>query len=99
MLYLKSVCFVDLLMRRCDAKFLNVGNICIEMEFGCLQDIVVKLIVLKSARYEIIWSKISCCFQILSMCDPLKHDICEAKLKASFISIITFELIVAPCDL
>jgi hypothetical protein len=59
---LKIVCFVDLMMQRCDAKFLKIGNICIEMEFGCLQDIVVKLIILKCVRYEIIWSKISCYF-------------------------------------
>ncbi len=58
MLYLESVYFVDLLMQRCDANFLKFGNIRIEMEFGCLQDIVAKLIIFKSATYEIIWNKI-----------------------------------------
>jgi hypothetical protein len=68
------------------------------MEFRCLQDIVVKLPIFESARYEIIWSKISYYFQLFSICDLQKHDICEAGAKASFTSIITFELIVAPCD-
>jgi hypothetical protein len=36
-----------------------------KMDFGCLQDIVVKLIIFKSARYKIIWNKISYYFQIL----------------------------------
>jgi len=69
------------------------------MEFGCLQDIVAKLIIFKSVTYEIIWNKIFYYFQILSICDLQKHDICETRCKNFFISIRTFELIVAPCDL
>jgi hypothetical protein len=66
------------------------------MEFGCLQDIVVKLIVLKSARYEIIWSKISYCFQILFFVTLERMTYVRPGAKASFISMITFELIVVP---
>jgi hypothetical protein len=68
------------------------------MESGCLQDIVTKLIIFKSARYEIIWNKIFYYFQLFSIYDPQKHEIWLGA-KTSFISIRTFELIVAPCDL
>jgi hypothetical protein len=62
------------------------------MEFGCLQDIVVKLIIFKSARYEIICKKYI--FVTLKSMTYVRPS-----AKASFILIITFELIVAPCDL
>ncbi len=54
------------------------------MEFGCLQNIVAKLIILKNATYEIIWNKIFYYFQIISICDLQKHAICEAKCKSLF---------------
>jgi hypothetical protein len=69
------------------------------MEFGCLRDIVVKLIIFQSAKYEIIWSKISYYFQILFFVTLKSMTYVRPSAKTFFISIISFELIVVPCDL
>jgi hypothetical protein len=69
------------------------------MEFGCLQDIVVKLIIFKSAMYEIIWSEISYYLKKNLFVTLESMTYVKPGAKASFISIITFELIVVPCDL
>ncbi len=69
------------------------------MEFGCLQDIMVKLIIFKNARYEIIWNKISYFFKFFLFVTLKSMTYVRPCAKASFILIMTFELIVAPCDL
>ncbi len=69
------------------------------MEFGCLQDIVVKLIIFKMQGTKSFGVRFFIIFKFFLFVNLESMTYVRPSAKASFISIITFELIFVPCDL